>query len=65
MILKPLHETIFIVLKKIPQDGTFNQAAPLKLLSELTRGTRTVYSFDLSAATDRLPIALQVQVLSQ
>jgi hypothetical protein len=30
----------------------------------MAKGLKDVYSFDLSAATDRLPIDLQVQVLS-
>jgi hypothetical protein len=61
-LLLPLHSAIFESLKLIDQDGTHNQIRPLKLLSEIARG-RPSYSFDLSAATDRLPIDLQVQVL--
>jgi len=30
----------------------------------MAKGLKDLYSFDLSAATDRLPIDLQVQVLS-
>lgn len=44
-------------------DGTFDQLGPLKALT--SRGLKELYSFDLSAATDRLPIDLQVQVLSE
>lgn len=44
-------------------DGTFDQLKPLKALT--SRGLQKFYSFDLSAATDRLPIDLQVQVLSE
>lgn len=61
-LLLPLHSAIFALLKGIDQDGTHDQIRPLKLLSEIARG-RPSYSFDLSAATDRLPIDLQVQVL--
>jgi len=43
-------------------DGTFDQLKPLRSLT--ARGLKEFYSFDLSAATDRLPIDLQVQVLS-
>lgn len=60
--LKPLHDYIGHILKVIPQDGTFNQAAPLKLLLE--QNHKQCYSFDLTAATDRLPVSLQVTVLS-
>jgi len=58
-LLKPLHDLLNSILKKIEQDGTFNQTAPL---SKLTGNYRV--SYDLSAATDRLPIDLQVQILS-
>jgi len=61
-ILAPLHDTIFDLLRTIPMDGTFDQLAPLKLMQE--KGLKNLYSFDLSAATDRLPIDLQVQILS-
>lgn len=61
-LLLPLHSAIFTLLKGIDQDGTHDQIRPLKLLNEIARG-RPSYSFDLSAATDRLPIDLQVQVL--
>lgn len=60
--LKPLNDYLFNILKKIPQDGTFDQMAPLMALKE--KGIQSLYSFDLSAATDRLPMDLQVQVMS-
>lgn len=62
-----LHDTIFEVLKKIPQDGTFDQAAPVNLLkAELSQSEdQRVFSYDLTAATDRLPIDLQVDILSR
>ena len=64
LVLRPLHDSIFRVLRKIPQDGTFNQERPLKeLLNRCVSGER-IASFDLSAATDRLPAALQVQILN-
>jgi hypothetical protein len=56
-----LHDTLQAILEKIPQDGTMDQAAPI---NRLPRCTGPVYSFDLSSATDRLPISLQAQVLS-
>jgi len=59
-LLYPLHARINDILSKIQQDGTFDQLAPLRYLTGDYR-----VSYDLSAATDRLPIALQVQILSQ
>lgn len=61
-ILRPLHDWLFSVLRKIPQDGTFDQTAPLELLNSF--GPKNVYSYDLSAATDRLPLALQESLLA-
>jgi hypothetical protein len=61
-LLYPLHSYIFVqVLHKIPQDGTKNQHAPVKRLikSMEERGLTHIWSFDLSAATDRLPLVIQ------
>lgn len=63
--LKPLHNTIFKLLKGIEQDGTFNQLAPFdKLISNEDLEGVKFHSFDLSAATDRLPIDLQRDILN-
>jgi len=67
-VMAPLHEGIFDLLRTIPMDGTFNQDLPLKrLLTRVKLGLLVdpdFYSYDLSAATDRLPIALQTDILS-
>lgn len=68
-VMSPLSDYIFELLKRNPADGTFNQDGPLKRLIYLTNVTKEIvnpmfYSFDLSAATDRLPIHLQTDVLS-
>jgi len=59
--LKPLHDYLASILRLIKQDGTFDQLAPLHLL--MKKGVMDIYSFDLSAATDRLPLRLQTQVI--
>lgn len=61
-MLKPIHDHVFDILKTIPNDGCFDQVKPLQRL--MAKGHKDVFSFDLSAATDRLPILLQVQVIS-
>nr|QOX06058.1 RNA-dependent RNA polymerase [Lentinula edodes mitovirus 1] len=61
-VLQPLHQAIFSSLKKIPMDGTFDQ---LKPLSRIPWGLTPLYSYDLSSATDRLPISLQRDLLSE
>jgi hypothetical protein len=61
-LLSPLHEGIFQLLKRIPQDGTFNQLGPIERLNKTFIGP--LYSFDLSSATDRIPLAFQKILLS-
>jgi hypothetical protein len=65
LILKPLHLAIFKSLRAIRQDGTFDQVRPLRELIERVGPQNVrIASFDLSAATDRLPLELQVQILN-
>jgi hypothetical protein len=60
--LTGLHKSLSTILSAIEQDGTFDQGKPLRLLME--RKLNNLYSYDLTSATDRLPVSLQVQVLS-
>jgi len=68
--MEPLHKIIFRILEKFETDGTFNQTAPILRLIHNFGSPKgfvpktTFYSLDLSAATDRLPIALQVPIVS-
>lgn len=63
-VLRPLHEALFELLRIIPQDGTFDQLAPLeRLLERLPKGS-PLFSYDLSAATDRLPLLFQKVLMS-
>jgi hypothetical protein len=61
-LLKPLHTCIFDILRKIPQDGTFDQHLPIRKLAE--RGRKPYFCYDLSAATDRFPATLLQVLLS-
>jgi len=68
-LLAPLHKAVQTLLRGISQDGTFDQVKPILSLinkweSKLIDQDENVYSFDLSAATDRLPVSLQVDLLS-
>jgi len=67
--LKPLSDGIFEILKTLPMDGTFDQDKPVRRLVDLFKtgqlNGETFYSYDLSAATDRLPLAIQQQVLAR
>lgn len=57
--LAPLHDEIFRILKFLPADGTFNQMAPVLKYTEWPNA----YSLDLTAATDRLPMDIQVALM--
>lgn len=65
-VLHPLHQWLFTVLRTLSStDATFDQKAGTELLlSKIIAGKRVVYSLDLSAATDRLPLILQVHLLN-
>jgi len=63
-LMAPLHKWIFLRLRMLPTDGTFNQTAPVeRLVKKFQEKGAWVASYDLSAATDRLPLALQVRLL--
>nr|AWY10969.1 RNA-dependent RNA polymerase [Sclerotinia sclerotiorum mitovirus 7-A] len=71
LCLNPLHRKLFSILKKIPTDGTFDQIAPAQRLveralsdKELGKDPVAFHCFDLTAATDRLPVDIQCDILS-
>lgn len=69
ILFRPLHDAIYKELNKLPYDGTRNQLGPMELLLKslgvrVLDGKKTVQSLDLSAATDRLPVKLQAQILN-
>jgi hypothetical protein len=51
-------------LKRIPNDGTFDQVASIKRASEKSLVSKCSFGYDLTAATDRLPLSLQISLLS-
>jgi len=67
-VLNPLHKFLFDALSKIEKewgtDATFDQNAGVKRLQQLMKDNVGTYSFDLTAATDRLPIQLQRDLLN-
>lgn len=60
--MRPLHDSIFRVLRSFPTDGTMDQMKPVHRLLEL--GHTRFWCYDLSAATDRLPVSIQERILS-
>lgn len=61
-VLKPIHDYLMKVLKKFPCDGTFSHHLIAKRVRKFTR-TGPLNCYDLKAATDRMPVDLQVKVL--
>lgn len=57
----PLSEYLFNTLRAIPQDRTFTQDPTINDKDD----GQSFHSFDLSAATDRFPIQLQEDLLSE
>lgn len=54
--LLPLHQWMYSMLEKIPQDKTYKQGDDLRRLP--SDGSVTFFCFDLSSATDRFPIKI-------
>jgi hypothetical protein len=61
--LRPVHDWCMSVLRRIPQDGTFDQVAPLRLLTKTVNYEGPMFCFDLTAATDRFPARIQLELL--
>jgi hypothetical protein len=63
-VLKPLHEMLFSFLRKLPNDGTFDQNASVQRCADKADKSGCSFGYDLSAATDRLPLFLQIAILT-
>jgi hypothetical protein len=61
-VLKPIHDYLYQVIKKLPGDGTFSHSKIGNRVRKLTK-TKGLICFDLKAATDRMPVDLQQNVL--
>lgn len=55
-LLFPYHDWLMKLLASLPNDGTFNQTAPLDYLV----GINTLYSFDLKSATGLFILCIQL-----
>lgn len=60
-LLKPYHDWAMRILRRLPNDDTYNQTAPLKYV--LDGGDVT--SYDLSSATDRFPSVVLFHVMAE
>jgi len=63
-LFKDLHDHIFSLLRKCGNDCTFDQTGPLQSFIS-TNSLYPCASFDLSDATNRLPIQLQSDLIDQ
>jgi len=63
-VLKPLHKALQNLLKIIPNDGTFDQEGSVERSMKKSQVANCAFSFDLTAATDRLPVSLSAAILS-
>lgn len=59
--LKPLHEYIFSLLRKNPNDATFGQQEAVDRFA--AQGHQEIFSYDLKSATDLIPALLYREVL--
>lgn len=55
---------MFKILKSLPNDGTFDQNLAFARAQEKASTYGVVFGYDLSSATDRLPIDLQVSIVA-
>jgi len=62
--MRPLHLFIFSLLRKIRQDATFDQGRGVKYANRLSQRGLKAHCYDLSAATDRLPVLLQAMLVN-
>nr|AAD17381.1 dsRNA viral RNA-dependent RNA polymerase [Thanatephorus cucumeris] len=63
-VMSPLHDYMFAILRNIPNDGTFDQEASIARSQEKAVTAGKAFSYDLTAATDRLPVILTAFILS-
>jgi hypothetical protein len=63
-LFAPLHKVLFDLFKKIPNDFTHNQNKGFLYAQSLSLKYNCSYGFDLSAATDRLPVISQSTILN-
>lgn len=62
---KPLGKVLYQLVESSPWDCTHNQEYAIPFIQSHLSGRRTVHCFDLSSATDRFPLDLQLKVLKK
>ena len=64
-ILTSLHKMLFDFLKTLNNDGTFDQEASVRRCMDKSMRSGKSFGYDLSAATDRLPVSQQETILNK
>nr|UJQ92621.1 MAG: putative RNA-dependent RNA polymerase [Mitoviridae sp.] len=64
-VLNPIHEMCFAFLRSLPNDGTFDQHASEMRARSKAKESNKSFGYDLTAATDRLPLKLQIAILNR
>jgi hypothetical protein len=64
--LKPIHDVLMYWLQTEREDGTSNHSIAAKTVRKWTNGSMShdLWSFDLTTATDRFPLSLQLETLA-
>jgi polyphosphate kinase len=57
--LKPVHDHIFMLLRKMETDGTHDQEAQASRVRKATKSGKLCESIDMTACTDRFPALFQ------
>jgi len=63
MALKPFHDKVANILRGIPQDYTFDQDRAAAWIKKMQKEGVSLFSYDLTNATDRFPISVQQMVV--
>jgi len=63
VMMNPLKATLFRILRRIPEDCTYDQERGVKWVEEKLRAGHCAWSVDLSDATNHFPYAIQKLVL--
>lgn len=63
-VLLPMHTYLTELLKRVPNDGTSSHNAAFDRVRERSLIYKCSYGYDLSSATDRLPLSIQTAIVS-
>lgn len=61
--LRPLHDALMNILRKIPSDGTYSHNNVGNYVKDATARKLAVYTSDMTAFTDRFPAVIQYELL--